>query len=55
METTLIRGFVLFLALTGFGASTKVSSNVATPHANVKSGSPAPLCAPSSGNVCGMD
>lgn len=54
METTLIRGFVLFLALTGFGASS-VSTRAGF-HANdtTGNGGPTPLCPPSSGQVCGL-
>jgi hypothetical protein len=58
METTLIRGFVLFLALTGFGASS-VSSN-STHSSNVHAqglngGGAPPVCPPSDPNSCGID
>ncbi len=53
METTLIRGFVLFLALTGFGASS--FSSRPTAKAAIGGGGPTPLCAPNSGHYCGMD
>lgn len=57
METTLVRGFVLFLALTGFGASsvsTRVSSSSAVRSHDTGGGTIPGLCPPSSGSVCGM-
>jgi hypothetical protein len=58
METTLIRAFVLMLALTGFGSSSVSStpgSSAAHVHANSMAGVPAALCAPSDPSHCGMD
>ena len=57
METTLIRGFVLMLALTGFGASSftpNSTQSTASAQENVITG-PVPLCAPSDPTHCGMD
>ena len=50
METTLIRGFVLFLALTGFGAS-NVSSRTTTVKVHANGATPMPMCTPNS--ACG--
>ncbi len=50
METTLIRGFVLFLALTGFGAS-NVATRTTTVKVHANSNGPIPLCTPNS--ACG--
>jgi hypothetical protein len=58
METTLIRGFVLFLALAGFGASSVSSvSSTSGVHAHMSAqegGGVGGLCLPSSGDTCGM-
>ena len=57
MQKLTVRAFVLTLALAGI-AATSVSS-AATPKHKVSSFSeptgPAPVCMPSSGNVCGLD
>jgi hypothetical protein len=58
MKNTLVRAFVLSLAVAGFGAAS-VSSKALT-SANVRmdtprSSPPAPLCLPSDPTHCGMD
>jgi hypothetical protein len=54
MESALIRGFVILLALGGFGASS-YGTHVSRAHGSAPIvSSPAPLCAPNSGNTCGM-
>lgn len=59
MKNTLIRLFVLSLAVTGFGAATVAShartmtkASLVTPNAPA---SVPPMCPPSSGSVCGME
>jgi hypothetical protein len=61
MKNTLIRSFVLVLALAGFTASSfsspktatanKTTATVMVPHM----GSPTPLCLPRDKTYCGMD
>lgn len=53
MEFTLVRGFVLFIALIGFGASTTTSQPKAQDNNIIGGGAP-PSCLPSSGDTCGM-
>ena len=57
MKKLTVRAFVLTLALTGAAATTV--SNAATPKHNALAfsnpSSPAPVCAPSSGETCGLD
>ena len=57
MKKFTVRAFVLTLALTGIAATSV--SNAATPKhkaiAFSDPSSPAPMCAPSSGDVCGLD
>jgi hypothetical protein len=57
METMLIRGFVLMLALTGFGA-TSVSRNPGIAKTNAPKamdGITPPACPWNSPNACGID
>jgi hypothetical protein len=55
MEALLIRGFVLALALSGFGAST-VSRNTTTSNgAMVTADTTPPSCPYNDPNFCGMD
>ena len=57
MKTTLIRAFVLTLAVTGFGASAIAAGN----HAKVSAaksqerGGPVAMCLPHDPTHCGMD
>jgi hypothetical protein len=58
MRTNLVRGFVVVLALTGFGASMIASKPVAShPSANAKvvPQGPTPLCPISDPDACGID
>ena len=58
MEALLIRGFVLALALSGFGASTVSSKSVnsnASISANDSVGGIPPSCPYSDPNACGVD
>ncbi len=58
MRNSLVRGFVVVLALTGFAAST-VAARPAASHKEVKAGTtsvkPLPLCLPNDPNFCGLD
>jgi len=60
MKTTFVRGFVLFLALTGFGATTASSASASVSNGGVIASvgvvtSPTPLCPPNDPNACGLD
>ena len=57
MKTLFVRGFVLALALTGFAASTQVSSATATAtKVSVASANVIPpSCDPNDPNACGVD
>ncbi len=59
MKNTLIRLFVLSLAVTGFGAATVASHARTTTKASLVSptgpASIPPLCPPGTGNYCGME
>jgi hypothetical protein len=59
MESTFFRGMVLFLALTGFGASRTTSAKAptsakATSAMKGDPGSPMPTCPPNDPNGCGI-
>jgi hypothetical protein len=54
MEALLIRGFVLALALSGFGASTVSSNSSASVSANDSLTGP-PVCPYNDPNFCGID
>ena len=57
MKKFAVRAFVLTLALTG-AAATSISNAATTKHHTVAFSDPtgpAPVCMPSSGNVCGLD
>jgi hypothetical protein len=57
MESTFFRGMVLFLALTGFGASRTASTNApksATHTAMTDPTGPMPTCPPNDPNGCGI-
>ena len=57
METTLVRAFVLMLAVTGFGASavTAGHAKASGPKAQAQTtGGPMALCAPNDPTYCGM-
>jgi hypothetical protein len=53
MEFTFVRGFVLFIALIGFGASSTTSGHQKAQD-DLIGGGGAPSCAPNSGQFCGM-
>ncbi len=59
MKNTLIRVFVLSLAVTGFGAATVASHARTTTKASlVTPNAPAtipPMCPPGSGDLCGIE
>lgn len=56
MSTFLVRSFVLVLALSGFGATTSVSTTGTSSAVSADIvASPTPLCPPNSGQTCGMD
>ncbi len=59
MKNTLIRLFVLSLAVTGFGAATVAShARTMTKASLVTPNAPAsipPMCVPSTGNYCGLE
>jgi len=54
MDTTLIRAFVIMLALTGFGASTVKATPNATGGGGITN-TPVPVCLPSDPSHCGID
>ena len=55
MKTLFVRGFVLALALTGFAASTQVSSATATKVSVASANVIPPSCDPNDPNACGVD
>lgn len=59
MKNTIVRAFVLSLAVAGFGATTVVSHARTTTKASlVNVGAPSnipPLCPPGSGDLCGIE
>lgn len=56
MSTFLVRSFVLVLALSGFGATTSVSTTGTSSAVSADIvASPTPLCPPTGTNTCGMD
>jgi hypothetical protein len=57
MEALLIRGFVLALALSGFGASTVSSSSTgsSTTSATANTNTTPPACPYNDPNACGLD
>jgi hypothetical protein len=56
MESTFFRGMVLFLALTGFGASRTTATHAPKSgvHANGDPSGPMPTCPPNDPNGCGI-
>ncbi len=53
MESAFVRGFVLFIALIGFGASTSTTGHQKSQDDIIGGGGP-PTCLPNTGNFCGM-
>jgi hypothetical protein len=54
MESTFFRGMVLFLALTGFGASRSASTTPPKHTAMTDGSAPMPTCPPNDPNACGI-
>jgi hypothetical protein len=56
MESTFFRGMVLFLALTGFGASRTTSSTSGHKHTAMRTdpSGPMPTCPPNDPDGCGI-
>ena len=57
MKTTFVRAIVLSLTVAGLAAPSMTSAKTVAPAKTVSSnfsGYPTPLCAPNSGNYCGM-
>jgi len=55
MKNTLIRGFVVVLALAGFGGSTVLSNASVTAKAKVSVSSLPPMCSPKDPTTCQVD
>lgn len=55
MKNTLVRGFVVVLALAGFAGSTVVSKAATTVSANTTVNTIPPMCTPKDPNNCQVD